>query len=178
MITLISKKYLKSLSARILISIIAFLLISIFINYSDKNLLFFKKHIYDNTFNFSKFNGVYKKIFGSPLPEPDAALVSGDKIIYDEIKPFHDGAELKGVDNIYPFKSGIVVFIGEKEIYGNTIIIQGMDGIDYWYSNIENISVKLYDYIESSNIIATSKDKTLYVLFMKNGEVLNFEEFF
>ena len=70
------------------------------------------------------------------------------------------------------------MFIGEKEIYGNTIIIQGMDGIDYWYSNVENVSVKLYDYIESSNIIATSKDKTLYVLFMKNGEVLNFEEFF
>ena len=70
-----------------------------------------------------------------------------------------------------------MVFIGEKEEYGNTIIIQGMDEIDYWYSNVENINVKLYDYVESDNIIANTKNNTLYVLFMKNGEVLNYEEY-
>ncbi len=175
---MISKKYIKSLLTRILLSIIFFLLVAIFINYSDKNLLFFKRNIYEKTFKFNKFNEYYKKIFGSPLPEPETILVSGEKLTYEEINAFYDGAKLNGVNNVYPFKSGIVVFIGEKEKFGNTIIIQGMDGIDYWFGNVDNLSVKLYDYIESDNIIATAKDKTLYVLFMKNGKHLEFEEFF
>ena len=74
-------------------------------------------------------------------------------------------------------KSGIVVFIGNKEEYGNTIIIQGMDGVDYWYSNIENVAVKLYDYVDSTNIIGNGIDNKLYVLFMRDNEVLNYEDY-
>ena len=77
----------------------------------------------------------------------------------------------------HDFGINVDCFIGDKEEYGQTIIIQGMDGIDYWYSNVENINVKLYDYIESDNIIATAKDNKLYVLFMKDGKFLNYEEY-
>ena len=172
-----NKKYIKTLIIRVLLSIILFLTISIYVNFSDKNLLFFKKNLYDKSFNFSKINKIYNKYFGKVLPDADLKLVSKSKLTYKEVTPYKEGALLTEVDNISLFKSGIVVFIGEKENYGNTIIVQGMDGIDYWYGNVIDVSVKLYDYIESDTIIANVKDKNLYVVFMKNGEVLKFEEF-
>ena len=171
------KKFIKKILIRVLLSIVLFLAISIFINYSDANLLFFKRNIYDKSFSFSTFNNLYKRYFGEVLPDSNIAMVSRNILTYSEANKFHDGAKLSDVSVVTPFKSGIVVFIGEKETYGNTIIIQGMDGIDYWYANVENVAVKIYDYIESDNIIASAKNNELYILFMKNGEVLDFEEF-
>ena len=45
-------------------------------------------------------------------------------------------------------ESGVVVFIGEKEGYGNTIIVEQVNGVDVYYSNINPSNIKLYDYIE------------------------------
>ena len=171
------KKYIKSLFIRILLSVIIFLALSIFVNYSDNNLLFFKKNVYDKSFNFSAFTKIYNKYFGKVLPEASDLVVNKNVLVYSDVSTYHDGAVLSEVKSVSPFKSGIVVFIGEKENYGNTIIIQGMDGIDYWYGNVIDVSIKLYDYIESETVIANAKDNKLYVVFMKNGEVLNFEEF-
>ena len=173
------KIYIKSLFIRVLVSIILFLAVSIFVNYSDKNLLLFKNNIYDKTFKFNKISALYKKYFGSVVnkPSPSEVLTVNKEINYNEYNSYKDGVKLSGVGAIYPYKSGIVVFIGEKEDYGNTIIIQGMDGIDYWYGNVEDVNVKLYDYIESDNIIANAKDNTLYVVFMKDGKVLDYEEY-
>lgn len=173
-----NKEYIKSLIIRVLISIILFLGISIFVKISDKNLLLFKNNVYDKSFKFSKISSLYNKYFGDVLPPVKESVVSANKTInYKEVNTYKDGAVLTGVDAVYPYKSGIVVFVGEKEDYGNTIIIQGMDGIDYWYGNITDANVKLYDYVESDNIIGNAKDKKLYVLFMKNGELLKYEEY-
>lgn len=171
------KKYIKSLFIRVLLSVIIFLTLSIFVNYSDENLLFFKKNVYDMSFNFSAFTKIYNKYFGKVLPEASDLVVNKNALIYSDANTYYDGAVLSEVKSVSPFKSGIVVFIGEKENYGNTIIIQGMDGIDYWYGNVIDVSIKLYDYIESETVIANAKDSKLYVLFIKNGEVLNFEEY-
>ena len=38
-------------------------------------------------------------------------------------------------------KSGIVVYIGEKEEYGNTLVLEQEDGIDVFYSNIETSGI-------------------------------------
>ena len=126
---MISKKYLKSLIIRILISIVLFLALSIFTRYSNKNLLLFKNHVYDQSFNFSKVSQIYQKLFGQALPAKTATLASSNKISYTKSSSYHDGALLEGVNTIYPFKSGIVVFIGNKDNYGNTIIIQTVDKV-------------------------------------------------
>ena len=174
---MIDKKYIKNLVVRILLSIILFLTLSIFINYSDQNLLFFRRHVYDQTFNFSGFNRFWGRWFGRTLPEDGVLPVNRNVLTFDSAEAFYDGAKLEGVNTIFPFKSGIVVFIGERENYGQTIIIQGMNGIDYWYGNVTNINVKLYDYVSAGSIIANAEDNTLFVVFKKNGEVLDFEEF-
>ena len=73
-------------------------------------------------------------------------------------------------------KEGMVVFVGEKEKYGKTIIISGTDGIDIWYSNI-NSNVKLYDYIEKGKIVGEAIDSKIYLLFKKDKQILNYEEY-
>ncbi len=173
------KKYLKNLIIRVLISIILFLGISIFVNYSDNNLLLFKNNVYDKTLKFNKISNLYNKYFGNVVnkPSPEKVVNVSKEINYTEFNAYKDGVKLSGVGAVYPFKSGIVVFIGNKDDYGNTIIIQGMDGIDYWYSNVEDIGIKLYDYVESDNIIANAKDNILYLVIMKDGKYLDYENY-
>ena len=170
------KKYFKSLIRRILISIILFLGISIFVNYSDHNLLLFKNNVYDKTLKFNKINNLYQKVFGKIIPKSKVISVNKE-FNYNSHNTYLDGGKLTGVNIVYPFKSGIVVYIGEKDGYGNTIIIEGMDGIDYWYGNIENINVKVYDYVESDIIIGNALDNTLYVVVMKDGKYLDYSKY-
>ena len=71
---------------------------------------------------------------------------------------------------------GMVVFIGEKENYGNTIIIENLEGINFWYANINNTSLKLYDYVEKGTFVG-EVNKNLYMVFSKDGNYLNYEEY-
>ena len=65
-------------------------------------------------------------------------------------------------------------YIGEKEEYGNTVIIQQIDGIDVWYGNISNTSIKLYDYVEKGNLLGECSNE-LYLVFKKDGNRLDYE---
>ena len=173
-----NKKYIKSLIIRVLISIILFLGISIFVKISDKNLLLFKNNVYDKSFKFSKISSLYNKYFGDVLPPVKENVVSANKTInYKEVNTYKDGAVLTGVDAVYPYKSGIVVFTGEKEDYGNTIIIQGMDGVDIWYGNLSNTSVKIYDYVEGGNPLGEVIGDKLYLVFGKDNKYYKYEDY-
>ena len=70
-----------------------------------------------------------------------------------------------------------MVFIGEKSSYGNTLIIQGNDGIDYWYGGITNTSVNLYDYLEKDTLVGEAKENYIYLVLQKDREFLNYEEY-
>ncbi len=78
---------------------------------------------------------------------------------------------------MYSLEGGIVVYIGSKDGLGNTLIIQGTDGTDYWYSNLENIGVNLYDYIEKDTLLGVTKDEYVILTFVKDGEYVNYEKF-
>lgn len=177
------KKYIKGLFTRVLLSIILFLITSIFINYSDNNLLWYKKNLYDKTFDFAYVNNLYNKYLGGVIPFKNALnteqTVMYDYIDYSNGEAYENGVKVNNLNGstIKNLMSGIVVFIGEKENYGNTIIIQGSDGVDYWYGNLENVGVSLYDYLEKDTILGNPKDGTLYLVFAKNGEYLNYEDY-
>ena len=72
--------------------------------------------------------------------------------------------------------SGMVVFIGDKEKYGKTVIVQQVNGIDVWYSSLENVSVQLYDYVEKGDLLGDVKDTSLILVFKKDGKVLDYEK--
>ena len=74
-------------------------------------------------------------------------------------------------------KNGLVVFIGQKEEYGNTVIIQQADGIDVWYSNLESINVKMYDYVKSGDFLGEVTSNYFYLIFKKEGNVLNYQDY-
>lgn len=137
--------------------------------------------VYEKNFSFAYVNNLYKKYFGSVLPFDNIVPteeVFNEELVYEEVSLYKNGALLKVSNNyLVPIlESGIVVFIGEKEDYGNTIIIQQIDGIDVWYGNVSNINIKIYDYVEKGMLLGEVNDNNLYLLFQKEGEFLNYKE--
>ena len=102
-----------------------------------------------------------------------------EKLTYEKANIYKDGVELK-VDNNYlvpTIESGIVVFIGNKDGYGNTVIIEQINGVDVWYSNINAKDIKLYDYIEKGKLLGEVVDQKLYMVFQKDGKILDYKEY-
>lgn len=140
------------------------------------------KYVFKNNFSFAQVNAVYEKLFGSSLPltgTEQTALVSSAKIEYDDYSDYKDGAVLKVSENyvIPVIKSGIVVFTGEKEGYGNTVVVQQGDGIEVWYANIKEIKVSMYDYLKAGDILGEANGTKLYLVFTKEGEILDYKKY-
>lgn len=71
--------------------------------------------------------------------------------------------------------SGIVTYIGNKDGYNNTIIIQQSNGYYAWYGNIKE-EVKLYDYIESGSKIGETLTNEYYYILLKDNKPVNLNE--
>ncbi len=138
--------------------------------------------VFKNNMAFAKINDVYKKYFGSSLPLSDnkdaLELVSAEKLEYKSVSKYKDGAKLTIKENyaVPAMDSGIVIFSGEKDGYGKTVIIQRPDNIEVWYGNLKNASVSLYDYIKKGEIVGEA-DNTLYMVFYKEGKVLDYQKY-
>ena len=177
----LNNKYINLLITRVLISIILLFLLLILCNKDNNIKEFIKSDVLTYNIPFNKLTNYYNKYFGSIIPikneGTELRTVFNEKLIYKDIKPFKDGYELSVSENylVPVLASGIVVFIGEKEDYGKTIIIQGNDLVDYWYSNINNESVSLYDYVNKGSLLGTSNGNKLYLLFTKNNEYLGYD---
>lgn len=144
----------------------------------------FYKQVYETNFSFATVNEYYEKWFGSPLPfqnlwKQKEKPVFAETLKYSESKDYHDGVALSVGENymIPSLEGGLVIFIGEKENYGNTVIVQQSNGIDVWYGNTQNITVKLYDYVKTGDLLGETKDQTLYLLFQKDGNNLKYQDY-
>lgn len=177
------KKYVKNFLYRSLICLSLFLLLAIVCKIDTKYKDIIKKNIYETNISFTSIKNFYSKYLGgvSILDNfvSNTKPVFNEKLVYKSSSKYYNGVKLE-VENNYlvpVLKSGIVVFIGEKENYGNVIIIQGMDGVDIWYGNMSTTSIKLYDYIESGDLLGETTNNYLYLVYSKNGEYLNYEEY-
>lgn len=176
----LNKKNINKLITKFMIAIIFFLISIIFTNYSDKNLLLYKEYVFTESLPFTKLKGWYEDLFGEVLPTQDnTQTVFNGKLVYKEISDYYDGEKLVVSKNtlVNNITSGVVVFSGEKDNYGNTVIIQGIDGVDIWYGNLENVSVSLYDYIEANTVIGETKDEYLYLVIKKDNEYIKYENY-
>lgn len=166
---------------KLLISIVITLIILILIKSSSSFKNNFYKHVYSENIAFTKLKSVYNKyigdldILGNAIKEQ---TVFNEKLSYNFKEKYLDGVKLSIESNyLVPInESGIVVFIGIKEGYGNTVIVQRIDGIDEWYGNIENANVKLYDYIKKGELLGEANN-ILYLVYKKGGNVLDYEEY-
>lgn len=176
----LNKKNINKLITKFMIAIIFFLISIIFTNYSDKNLLLYKEYVFTESLPFTKIKGWYEDLFGEVLPTQDnSQTVFNGNLVYKDISEYYDGEKLLVSKNtlVNNITSGVVVFSGEKDNYGNTVIIQGIDGVDIWYGNLENVSVSLYDYIESNTVIGETKDEYLYLVIKKDNDFIKYEDY-
>ena len=174
-------KYVKGLISRVLVAVIFVLGSIIFTNISDKNKALYQKYVLEDSLEFMKINELYNSVFGKVdiTDNSDKDEVVFGSITYTNVEPFKNGVKLTvGMNEVVNvITSGIVVFIGEKDDLGNTIIIQGNDGVDIWYSNITDSDIKVYDYVEVGSILGTSNGEDIYLTISKDGEFISYEEY-
>jgi len=177
-----NSKYISNLFTRTLVAVIVVLISAIYVNASDKNLKSYKENLFEKSLSFNKVSSAYNKVFGNVMPlELDKGTtksVFNEGISYSDITKYENGYKLTLTNNmVTSLYDGIVVFIGEKEGYGNTIIVQGSNGVDIWYGNVTNVGVSLYDYIDKDTMLGESIDSNLYLVFNKENQFLGYEEY-
>lgn len=154
----------------------------IFLKIDNDNKKLVSNFLYSNNISFAKINDWYKKTLGNILPFEKVILeptveVFDEKLTYSNLEAYKDGVKLS-VENKYLvpiLESGIVVFVGEKEGLGQTVIIQQTDEVEVWYSNVTNLNIKAYDYVSKGEYLGETIDDKLYLTFYKDKEVVDYK---
>lgn len=139
------------------------------------------KYVFLDTFDFNKYMNKYTKYFNEFFPFENLfkeEKVFNEKLEYKSVSKYLNGVSLEVESNylVPTINSGLVVFIGEKENYGNVVIVQQVDGVDMWYGNLLNNAVDLYDYVEKGTLLGEANNN-LYLVLEKEGTYLNYEEY-
>lgn len=172
----------RSIFYRILLVFICVLSGTLIINKNSRIKGFIYNNIYSNNISFLKIKNFYNQKVGSIIPFENIIKdkeVFNESLRYKEVSKYDNGVKLS-LDNNYSIpiiSDGIVIFIGEKDNLNKTVIIEDENGINHTYGNLDNINVKLYDYVSKNDLLGTAKDNTLYLIFSKNGEYLDYKEF-
>ena len=178
------KKYMSNKSinssslTKLLLSIIIVLVCLIVTNFDQGLRDEFSKNVLEENINFGYFNKLYKKMVSSD--DEESKLVS-NVVVYKTLME-EDNGRYKfnyGVD--YPVEvltPGIIVYYGDKDSLGDTVIVQGNDGVDVWYSGVVMNEYSLYDYVSKGDILGSSTDLYVTVSILEDGELLKYEEYF
>ena len=169
-------KRFKIFITKFLILIIMFLITVIITKKDNSMKLWIKNNLLTSNFSFEKYKSIYLNKFGNIIPnyiEP----VFNEKLEYEEINKYKDGISLKVknnylVPNLY---DGVVVFIGDKDEYKNSVIVESKN-ITILYSNITS-NVKLYDEIKKGELLGESLDNKIYLVFMSDGKIVEYKEY-
>jgi len=140
-----------------------------------------KTHVYMDNFSFAQIENWYNKYIGGIFSSNDDEVtqVFSGTIPYTSLEQYYDGVRLKvsAGSVVESLLSGIIVSIGETEHYGNTIVVEQVDGVSVWYGNVDVSDVKLYDYVEKGQILGMSRSEDLYLVLMKDGAYLNYQDY-
>ena len=175
-------KYLKFLITRVLISIILVIGCLIMVRLNDNNRELLDKYVFKDSLKFTQINKWYQDTFGKILPtyKQNSELVFSDSdVTMSKYEKYKDGIKISTNKNtpVSSMYGGIIVFIGEKDGYGNTLVIQGNDGINYYYGGITNTNLNLFDYIEKDTLIGETSDEYLYIILEKDGKYIDYDEY-
>lgn len=153
---------------------------SLLVNKSSSISNFLYNNIYDNYLNIPNIKKIYNTI-GDIIPFQNIIkeeAVFNEKNTYKDISKFNNGFSLTLNNNyVSALNSGIVIYIGNKDDYNKTVIIENSDGVEEWYGNLNNISVNLYDYVKKNDLIGDTFNNTLYLEFKKGDKYLDYKEF-
>ena len=172
----------KNIVLRVLITIIVTLILLIGFKMNNNFKKTFYHYVYEENFPFSAVKNFLQEKFGTSLTFDKIVTdeeVFNENLSYKDKSLYHDGVKLT-VSSEYmipSLESGIVVYIGEKENYKQVVIVQQMNGVDVWYGNIKQANVKLYDYVEKGSLIGQVDNKTLYLVFQKEGKFVDYQRY-
>lgn len=176
-----NSKKLKFFLLKLVFVVIVFCIFTILVktNTNIKNKVY--KYVYNTNISFAYLKKLYNEHIGNILPFQDiftTKKVFNEKLEYKSLSTYNKGVKLTLQENyaIPIIKGGIVIFVGEKDTIGKTVIIQQSDGIDVWYGNMSSINVKLYDYVEDGKIIGEASNNELYLEFQKDGVNIDYKE--
>ena len=180
---LVLKKKVKVFISKLLLSILLFLVGMITIRKDPNSKNTIQSRLYERNLPFQSIKMVYEKYFGKLLSGEKmikkTEAVFNEKIAYEDLESYQNGVKLKVMDSylVPNLQNGIIVYIGEKEDIGNTVIIEQEDGVDVYYGNVILSDKKLYDYIEKGEIIGQVESNTLYLAFQRKGEYLDYQNY-
>ena len=177
------KRFLYKFFIRLFICILIVLLGLIFLKTNPTASSKVESFLNKYDINVASINNWYQKHFGDIVPfqnivKENTKLVFNENLTYDDASIYKDGVKLN-VEESYlvpVIESGIVVFIGNKDDYGKTVIIEQVDGVDVWYGNVDNINVSLYDYVSKGEFLAEA-NKSFYMVFQKDGKYLDYKDY-
>jgi stage IV sporulation protein FA len=134
------------------------------------------KKTMDQEFQFAAVSDWYEKQFGKPLAllpaksesgednqelseENEYALPASGKILED----FGDNGQRIMIETgkgagVEAMNEGLVHFVGMKDGFGKTVIVQHADKSETWYGNLNGIEVNLYEYISKGTKVGTAMD--------------------
>ena len=176
-------KFLFTILVKTLVVIALFLGSLIYIRKDTKNKNLFKKIVYQNSLSFARIYDVYQKYLGDVIPfknifKDNTKIVSSEKLSYKNIEKENDGYLLT-VSSDYALsalKSGIITEIKKDDKYKNLIKIQDKNGVNITYGYVDDLNVKLYDYVKKGEVIGKVNNK-LYLIFEKGGNYLSYKKY-
>lgn len=174
--------FLKRFFIKCAICIVIALSLLIFIKYDSNNKKIIYNFLYKKNITMASINKIYTKYFGNVIPlnkVSNTTEVFNEKIMYKDISKYKNGYKLVTDENylIPIIESGVVVFIGEKEDYGNTVIIEQVDGVRTWYGNIDKVNVNIYDYVTKNEYLAITNKDYFYLVFEKDNKFIDYKNY-
>lgn len=161
---------------KILGAAVLYLAVAIIIDHPSEKLAKVEnsiKYAMSQEFNFMVVSDWYEDKFGKPLaflPEQDSketstnqlqqyALSASGKILED----FNESGQRIAIETganttVQAFNEGQITFIGEKEGFGKTVVIQHSDNSESWYGNLAEVDVKLYELIEKGTKVGSASN--------------------
>ena len=177
----VTNDFINTFLLKVLVCIFLFLIFLI----CNKKVKNFNKIIYDNFYNsnfsFAKINNWYESNFGFlfPIKKIEEVQVFNEQLSYKTKEKYKEGVLLKVNDNylVPSLSNGIVIFIGDKEGLGRTIIVEDENEVDIWYSNINILNINLYDYVNKGDYLAEAIDGKIIMIFQRKGKYLDYNKY-
>lgn len=177
------RKTIDGLVNRSLISIVLIMSLLLMNKFNSNFLSNFKNKIFNRSFNFVKINSLSKKFLGKEFiysqKKSSSIGVMNEDLISGESHKYYDGEKYIVSSNlpIGTVESGVVIFVGDKQHFKNTVIIQGTDNYNIWYGNLKDVSVNLYEYVEKNSLIGLADGNEVYMLIEKDNNYYSYEDY-
>lgn len=148
-------------------------------------------HSMEQDFQFAAVAKWYEEQFGNPLallpgrdsgnekqisePEEYALPASGKILEEFDSNGQRIAIETEPSAHVTAMNEGWVRFIGTKEGFGKTVIIQHGDKSETWYGNLSSIDVSLYEFVEKGSNLGKTSDggdglKGMFYFAIKKGD--------